>query len=168
MPVTVLPGPSAVETALVVSGLVGGCYQFVGYLPRRETERLELVRELARWPHPVVAFESPRRLPGSLAALATEMPDRPAAVCRELTKRFEEVIRGTLAELATRFAEPPRGEITIVLGPAPGVEAAGETTDDALAAVAELVAAGVGRRRAVDLVARLSGVPRNALYRGSL
>jgi 16S rRNA (cytidine1402-2'-O)-methyltransferase len=94
------------------------------------------------------------------------MPGRPAAVCRELTKRFEEVVRGTLAELAARFAEPPRGEITLVLGAsAAEVEA---PDDDALAAVAELVAAGVGRRQAADLVARLSGLPRNALYRASL
>jgi 16S rRNA (cytidine1402-2'-O)-methyltransferase len=166
LPVTVLPGSSAVETALVASGLVGERYQFVGYLPRREAERVELARELARWPHPVVAFESPRRLPGSLDVLAREMPNRPVAVCRELTKRFEEVVRGTLAELAERFTEPPRGEITIVLGPC-AVE--GEAaTGDALAAIAELVAAGVTHRQAVDLVARLSGAPRNALYRASL
>jgi 16S rRNA (cytidine1402-2'-O)-methyltransferase len=88
-------------------------------------------------------------------------------VCRELTKRFEEVVRGTVAELAQRFAEPPRGEITLVLG-------AGDVTDsdvaaeDAFAAVAELVAAGVGRRQAADVVARLTGQSRNALYRASL
>jgi 16S rRNA (cytidine1402-2'-O)-methyltransferase len=166
VPVTVLPGASAVETSLVASGLVGERYQFVGYLPRRAGELRALAAELARWPHPVVAFESPRRLPASLSVLADAMPERDAAVCRELTKRFEEVARGTLTELAGRFAEPPRGEITLVLGPA--AVAAETSADDALAAVAELVAAGVGRRQAADVVARLTGLPRNELYRGSL
>jgi 16S rRNA (cytidine1402-2'-O)-methyltransferase len=170
LPVTVLPGPSAVETALVASGLVGERFQFVGYLPRRVGELRALAGELARWPHPVVAFESPRRLPAALSVLAEEMPERSAAVCRELTKRFEEVVRGTAAELAARFAEPPRGEITLVLGGAEGsIGGVGvDITEDALGAVAELVASGVPRKQAVDVVARLTGASRNALYRGSL
>ena len=166
LPVTVLPGPSAVETALVASGLVADRYQFLGYLPRRARELQALAAQLVGWAQPVVAFESPRRLPTSLAVLAAEMPARPAAVCRELTKRFEEVVRGTLSELADRFAEPPKGEITLVLGV--GSERAGEGIDDAVRAVAELVAAGVSRRQAVDLVVRLTEAPRNALYRSSL
>jgi 16S rRNA (cytidine1402-2'-O)-methyltransferase len=168
--VTVLPGPSAVETSLVASGLVGDRYQFVGYLPRRTGELRAAAAGLARWPHPVVAFESPRRLPTSLGVLAEEMPDRPAAVCRELTKRFEEVVRGTLRELAARFAEPPKGEITLVVGAAPAGAAgiASIAEGDAVAVVGELVAAGVARRQAADVVARLTGVSRNALYRSSL
>jgi 16S rRNA (cytidine1402-2'-O)-methyltransferase len=165
--VSVLPGASAVETALVASGLVGERYQFVGYLPRREGELRELARSLVRWQDAVVAFESPRRLPRSLTVLASEMPDRPAAVARELTKRFEEVARGSLAELARRFAEQPRGEITLVLG-AVALDDHGEVPADAVTAVGELIAAGVSRRRAVELVSSLSGVPRNALYRASL
>jgi 16S rRNA (cytidine1402-2'-O)-methyltransferase len=165
--VTVLPGASAVETALVASGLATERYQFIGYVPRRKTEREALARELARWPHAIVAFESPRRLPETLAAFAGAMPDRPASVCRELTKRFEDVSRGTLAELAALFLEPPRGEITLVLGPG-GQRAELVVAEDVLAAVAELIAGGVPRRRAVDLVARLTGAPRNALYRSSL
>ncbi len=165
--VTVLPGPSAVETALVASGLVGERYQFVGYLPRRAGELRALAAELARWPHPVVAFESPRRLPASLRVLAEVLAERPAAVCRELTKRFEEVVHGTVAELAERFAEPPRGEITLVLG-AGDIGDSDVAAEDAFAAVAELVAAGVGRRQAADVVARLTGQSRNALYRASL
>jgi 16S rRNA (cytidine1402-2'-O)-methyltransferase len=163
--VTVLPGPSAVETALVASGLVGERYQFFGYLPRTEKARVALWEELAGWPHAAVAFESPRRLPASLRSLADALPERPVAVCRELTKRFEEVVRGSAAEVARGFEEPPRGEITVVLGPSevePGVET------DALAAVSELVQAGVGRRQAADLVARLTGHTRNRLYRSSL
>ena len=123
--------------------------------------------ELARWPHPVVAFESPRRLPASLAALAEALPERPAAVCRELTKRFEEIVRGSVLELAGRFAEPPKGEITLVLG-AERVAPEEPSSESAVDAVAELVAAGVAHRQAVDLVARLTGTARNRLYRSSL
>ncbi|MDQ3671068.1 MAG: 16S rRNA (cytidine(1402)-2'-O)-methyltransferase [Actinomycetota bacterium] len=167
LPVTVLPGPSAVETAVVASGLVRGRFQFVGYLPRRARELEALAEEIARWPHGVVAFESPRRLPASLATLARQMPARPAAVCRELTKRFEEVARGALRELADRFTDPPKGEVTLVLGEDADSDVA-EVPHRAVAAVAELVAAGVPRRHAVDLVVRLTGAPRNALYRSSL
>jgi 16S rRNA (cytidine1402-2'-O)-methyltransferase len=162
--VSVLPGASAVDTALVASGLVGDRYQFVGFLPRGAGQLDALWNELAAWPFPVVAFESPQRLPRTLASLSRALPDRRAAVCRELTKRFEEVVRGTTAELAARFAEPPKGEIVLVLGAADVVR-----DDDApLAAVAELVDAGLPRRRAADVVSRLTGVARNRLYRGSL
>jgi 16S rRNA (cytidine1402-2'-O)-methyltransferase len=164
VPVTVLPGPSAVETALVASGLVGDRYQFVGYLPRRPAQLTALWTELAGWQHPVVAFESAQRLPASLASLAAALPTRRAAVCRELTKRFEEVVRGTTEELAARYREPPRGEITLVVGAAPPRSDEGEAHE----AVTELLAAGVSRRQAADLVARLTGVARNRLYRDSL
>jgi 16S rRNA (cytidine1402-2'-O)-methyltransferase len=168
VPVTVLPGASAVETALVASGLLGDRYEFLGYLPRRAGELAALADELARRAHAVVAFESPRRLPRSLAALAAASPERPAAVCRELTKRFEEVVRGTLAELAERFPEPPRGEVTLVLGPWERAAEDAAPDEGAAAAIGELVAAGIGRRQAVELVSRLTGVARNELYRGSL
>ena len=162
--VTVLPGASAVETALVASGLVGERYQFLGYLPRGDRALAELWAELARSPHPAVAFESPRRLPATLRSLAAALPERVVAVCRELTKHFEEVARGRPAELAARFVQPPRGEITLVVG--------GGTVDPdvepALAAVAELVAAGTPRRVAADVVARLTGAARNELYRRTL
>ena len=165
--VTVLPGASAVETALVASGLVGDQYRFLGWLPRRAAELGALWAELASWPHSSVAFESPQRLGASLAALAAVAPDREVAVCRELTKRFEEVVRGRAAEVASRFEAPVRGEITLVIGP--GAAASGSSSEgDALAAVAELVAAGAPRRLAADVVSRLTGVRRNRLYRGSL
>jgi 16S rRNA (cytidine1402-2'-O)-methyltransferase len=162
--VTVLPGASAVETALVASGLVAARYQFVGFLPRGAKALAELWSELGAWPWPVVAFESAQRLPATLRSLAAADPEREVAVCRELTKRFEEIARGTAAELAARYAEPPKGEITLVLGP--GRRAVDE--DAALGAVAELVEAGVSRKQAAELVSRLSGVARNRLYRGSL
>jgi 16S rRNA (cytidine1402-2'-O)-methyltransferase len=162
VPVTVLPGPSAVETALVASGFAGEAFQFLGFLPRGANALASL------WPRLVtvaVAFESPQRLPATLRSLAAFDPARRVAVCRELTKRFEEIARGTAAELAERFAEPPKGELTLVIGP--GAEEAADE-DAALAAVAELVEAGVPRRRAAEVVSRLSGVARNTLYRGSL
>jgi 16S rRNA (cytidine1402-2'-O)-methyltransferase len=166
--VTVLPGPSAVETALVVSGVEADRYQFVGYLPRRPTQLRELARALARWEGAVVAFESPRRIGASLAVLGEELPGRHAAVCRELTKRFEEVVRGPLEELAVRFSGPVRGEVTLVLGSAGQVRDEAAATTDAKAAVAELVAAGASRRTAAEVVARLTGIPRNDLYAGTL
>jgi 16S rRNA (cytidine1402-2'-O)-methyltransferase len=165
--VTVLPGPSAVETALVASGLTSDRYQFVGYLPRRAGELEALAEGLASWGATVVAFESPRRLPASLRVLAQVLPGRRMAVCRELTKRFEEVVRGSVEELAARFAEPPRGEITVVLAPADAPRS-GEADDVARAAVADLVAAGTPRRTAAEVVSRLTGAARNALYRDSL
>jgi 16S rRNA (cytidine1402-2'-O)-methyltransferase len=164
VPVTVLPGASAVDTALIASGFVAERYQFVGFLPRGAKALRSLWDELGGWAYPVVAFESPQRLPATLRSLAAADPDRPVAVCRELTKRFEEVVRGSAAEVAARFSETPKGEITLVLGPG---GAAGDS-EDAVAAVAELVAAGVPRRQAADVVARLTGAPRNELYRRTL
>jgi 16S rRNA (cytidine1402-2'-O)-methyltransferase len=167
VPVTVLPGPSAVETALVASGLAGERFQFLGYLPRGEKALGAVWEELASSPHPAVAFESPQRLPATLGSLAEALPKRPVAVCRELTKRFEEVVRGPAREVAARFADAPKGEITLVLG---GTEepVAGGFESEAVAAVGELVAAGVPRRQAADVVARLSRVSRNTLYAESL
>jgi 16S rRNA (cytidine1402-2'-O)-methyltransferase len=164
VPVTVLPGATAVETALVASGFAADRYQFVGFLPRRAVALASLWRELAGWTDPVVAFESPQRLPATLRSLAELLPGREVAVCRELTKKFEEVVRGPAVEVATRFVEPPKGEITLVLGP--GREE--RDVSAALEAVAELVAAGVPRRQAADVVSRLTRASRNELYRRSL
>jgi len=164
VPVTVLPGPTAVETALVASGFPAERYQFVGFLPRGAGALASLWEELAGWPHPVVAFESPKRLPATLRSLAAAEPERHVAVCRELTKRFEEVVLGTAAELAEQFEQAPKGEITLVLGP--GTKRS--ENEVAFAAVAELVAAGLARRRAAEFVSRLTGVSRNELYRRTL
>ena len=165
--VTVLPGPSAVETALVASGLVAEQYRFLGFLPRGEKKLAAMWDELRGWPWAAVAFESPQRLPATLRSLAAADPEREVAVCRELTKRYEEVVRGTAAELAQRYASPPKGEITLVLGPA-AVSVDADDVRRALAAVAELLAAGVPRRRAAEIVAKLTGIARNRLYKQSL
>jgi len=165
VPVTVLPGPSAVETALVASGFSFDRYQFAGYLPRGERALGVFWEAVAGWPDVVVAFESPQRLPATLASLAAAMPDRPTAVCRELTKAFEEVVRGPAQVVAEHFGTAPKGEITLVIGHAP---ARTTSNREAVAAVVELVGAGIRRRQAADLVARLTGASANALYRGSL
>jgi 16S rRNA (cytidine1402-2'-O)-methyltransferase len=165
IPVTVLPGPSAVETALVASGLAGERFQFLGFLPRGERALAALWRELAASPHPAVAFESPQRLPGTLRLLADADPGRTIAVCRELTKRFEEVVRGPAAEVAERFKRAPKGEVTLVIGPGEGD---GADACAAAEAVVELVGAGISRRQAADVVSRLTGVARNELYRRTL
>ncbi|MDQ3777702.1 MAG: 16S rRNA (cytidine(1402)-2'-O)-methyltransferase [Actinomycetota bacterium] len=165
--VTVLPGPSAVETALVASGFAAERYQFGGFLPRRAAELDALWRELSHWRHAYVAFESPQRLSRSLAGLALAFPDREVAVCRELTKRFEEVARGPAREVALRFGDGVKGEITLVIGPFAGSSAAGDD-EEAVEAVGELVAAGAARGAAADVVSRLTGISRNRLYRASL
>ena len=166
-PVTVVPGPSAVTTALAASGLAGeGGFVMLGFLPRRAAERRALMERLAGIDVPAVAFESPRRLPETLRALAEEWPTRPVAVCRELTKLHEEVVRGTAAEVAALMAEPPRGEVTLVIGAGEPAAAAGD--DGLLAALALLMDAGLGAGRAAEVAAALGAAPRNRAYRAAL
>jgi len=158
--VEVLPGPSAAVTALVASGLPTERFSFEGFLPRRRGELLELLAGAGRT---LVAYESPRRLPATLALLAELDPDRPVAVCRELTKLHEEVRRGSAAELAEHYgANPPRGEIVLVCGAAPPGRASRE---QALSALRELIDAGARPRPAAAAVAALSGLTANELYR---
>jgi 16S rRNA (cytidine1402-2'-O)-methyltransferase len=157
--VEVLPGPSAALSALVASALPADHWRFTGFLPRKRAE----LQAVFSSPETVVAFESPRRLGTSLKALAMLDPDRPVAVCRELTKLHEEVVRGTAAELAERYAiEPPRGEIVLVVGPAPAAE---PDLAPALAALQRLIDAGAKPRPAAAVVAELTGTSANKLYR---
>jgi len=158
--IEVLPGPSAVITALVASGLPADRWRFEGFLPRRAGE-LERVLSSTET---VVAFESPRRLPDSLAALAALAPDRPAAVCRELTKLHEEVARGTLGELARRFRADVKGEIVVVIGPA-SAQAGPPDIAFAVDALRRLVQSGARPRAAASVVAALTGTRPNDLYR---
>jgi 16S rRNA (cytidine1402-2'-O)-methyltransferase len=158
--VDILPGPSAVTTALVASGLPAERWLFAGFLPRK---RAELSRLFASAEQTLVAFESPRRLAATLATLAAVDPQRPAAVCRELTKLHEEVRRDDAAALAEHYGRTaPRGEIVLVVAPAP--PGAGARTE-ALDALRELVAAGARARPAAGAVAKLAGVGVNELYR---
>jgi 16S rRNA (cytidine1402-2'-O)-methyltransferase len=161
LPVEVLPGPAAPVTALVASGIAADRWRFAGFLPRREAE---LRRELEGAEETLVAFESPNRLPATLALLAELDPERPGAVCRELTKLHEEVVRGTARELARRFAGGTKGEIVLVI--APGERGAEEQQlDEALDAVERLVDAGARRRAAAQVVSSLTGISANRLYR---
>jgi 16S rRNA (cytidine1402-2'-O)-methyltransferase len=157
--VEVLPGPSAAIAALVASALPSSAWRFAGFLPRKRSALLEVLAS----PETVVAFESPKRVGGTLATLASVDPARPVAVCRELTKLHEEVVRGSAEELAARYAElPPRGEVVLVFGGAPartGVDPA------AVDAVRRLIEAGARARPAASVVADLTGVSANALYR---
>jgi len=165
LPVTAAPGPSAVTTALALSGLPCDRFCFEGFLPRRPAERRTRLRGLAGEPRTLVFFEAPHRIAAALDDLAAELGgDRPAAVCRELTKTYEEVRRGPLADLAAWAVErEPRGEITVVVGGAPE-RAAGASDGELLSAVARHEAAGLSRRDAVAAVALEYGVARRRVY----
>jgi len=159
--VEVLPGPSAAIAALVASALPADSWRFAGFLPRKRGE----LRRLFEEPGPtLVAFESPKRVPASLAVLAEVDPGRDAAVCRELTKVHEEVVRGTAAELAEHYASgPPRGEVVLVI--APSERGPAGPADEAADALARLVEAGARARPAAAVVAELTGSSANAVYR---
>jgi 16S rRNA (cytidine1402-2'-O)-methyltransferase len=168
--VRVVPGPSAVLAALVVSGLPTDRFAFEGFLPKRSGERSERLGALVTDPRTLVFFESPRRVVETLADLAAALGDRPAALCRELTKLHEEVVRGSLSEIARelRGRAEVRGEVVVVVGGATGDErdtlGPVELADEA----AELVASGVRRREAAGRVARRHGVSTNEVYRALL
>ncbi|WP_245740009.1 16S rRNA (cytidine(1402)-2'-O)-methyltransferase [Nonomuraea maritima] len=162
--VTALPGPSAVTTALAVSGLAGDRFCFEGFPPRKAGDRARRLAALAQEERTMVFFEAPHRLADSLSAMAEAFgADRPAAVCRELTKTYEEVRRGGLGELAAWAAEGVKGEITVVVaGHVPG-----EVEHDPEALVAEVerrVADGEQRKLAIADVAKGAGMPKRELY----
>jgi 16S rRNA (cytidine1402-2'-O)-methyltransferase len=166
LPVTAAPGPSAVTTALAVSGLPSDRFCFEGFPPRRPGERRARLAALAAEPRTLVFFEAPHRVAATLADLAAAFgAERPAALCRELTKTYEQVRRAGLGELADQAAaDPPRGEITLVVGGAP-VVAKGRPSDEELrAALAGREAAGLSRRDAVTAVAAEYDVPRREVY----
>ncbi|GAA0417810.1 ribosomal RNA small subunit methyltransferase I [Actinoplanes capillaceus] len=154
-PVTSAPGPSAVTTALALSGLPSDRFVFEGFLPRSGSNRRSRLRELAAEPRTLVFFEAPHRIGGALEDLAAIFgADRPAALCRELTKTYEEIRRDTLAELAANAAaDPPRGEITLVVAGAPAGPPERPGDDELRAEVARREAAGASRRDAIQSVA---------------
>jgi 16S rRNA (cytidine1402-2'-O)-methyltransferase len=157
--VEVLPGPSAALAALVASALPAERWRFAGFLPRKQGELAETFRATET----LVAFESPKRVAASLAVLAALDPARPTAVCRELTKLHEEIVRGTAAELAARYAaQPPRGEVVLVVGAASAEQSPLAPAVDALR---RLVEAGAKPRPAAGVVAELTGIGANTLYR---
>ncbi|MEV0584176.1 16S rRNA (cytidine(1402)-2'-O)-methyltransferase [Nonomuraea sp. NPDC050310] len=162
IPVTALPGPSAVTTALAISGLPSDRFCFEGFPPRKSGERARRLAELATEQRTMVFFEAPHRLADALEAMAEAFgPDRRAAVCRELTKTYEEVRRGGLAELAAWAAEGVKGEITVVV--AGHVKVQG-SIEEAVAEVDRRVAAGEQSKHAVAEVAKEAGLPKRELY----
>lgn len=161
-----IPGPSALLAALAVAGLPTDRFLFVGFLPEKAGARTRTLNELSGVPATLVFYESARRLAASLAAMHHALGDRPAAVCRELTKLHEEARRGTLATLANHYREagPPRGEVVVVVGP-PAVEQASEADMD------DLLRAALGEtslREAAARVARLTGLPKRTVYNRAL
>jgi 16S rRNA (cytidine1402-2'-O)-methyltransferase len=164
--VEAVPGPSAALAALVVSGLPAERFTFLGFLPRRAGERGALLARLREAPETLVFFESPRRLAATLRELAEALGPRRACVARELTKLHEEVARGSLGELAVRFAEGARGEVTVV------VEGAGEapapSAESLDAAILARLAAGERPREIAAALAPSAGLPRRTLYARAL
>ena len=162
--VTSVPGPSAVTTALAVSGLPVDRFCFEGFLPRKAGERRSRLAGLADERRTMVFFESPHRVADALTdAAATFGPSRPAAVCRELTKTHEEVRRGSLEELASWAADGVRGEITLVVGGAPAAPVALSPSELAAEVAAE-EAAGATRKDAIRAVVVRTGLPRRTVY----
>lgn len=160
--VSVVPGPSASVAALAVSGLPTDRWIMEGFLPRSGRARGERMAQIADSQHTVVLFESPRRVSATLAELSEACgDDRPAAVARELTKLHEEVRRGTLGELADRFADPPKGEIVVVVGPR---DVAPPTDDEIKAELQRDLADGASARDAAAAVSRRMGIGRNRVY----
>ncbi|HMM20772.1 MAG TPA: 16S rRNA (cytidine(1402)-2'-O)-methyltransferase [Selenomonadales bacterium] len=168
--VSPVPGPSAALSALVCSGLDTRTFLFAGFLPKTAKRRREVLAGLAREPHTLLFYEAPHRIESTLAELAEHLGDRPAVAGRELTKKFEEFVRGTLLSLAERFkAVPPRGEFTLVVGGAAGeAPAARDNPLPPVEAVAALVAGGLAKKEAIRRVAVERGLPRRAVYQAVL
>jgi 16S rRNA (cytidine1402-2'-O)-methyltransferase len=162
--VVAVPGPSAVVTALAVSGLPTRQFTYVGFLPRRPAERRRLLSTLAGELRTIVALESPHRLRSSLADVLAVLGDRRIAVCRELTKLHEEVFRGPISEALAHFREP-RGEFTLVIEGAAGREVAPPDEAAVRGELRRLRQQGLGARRAVDEVALRFGLPHRQAYR---
>jgi 16S rRNA (cytidine1402-2'-O)-methyltransferase len=167
-PVVPVPGPSALITALVISGLPTDSFLYLGFLPRRRKERRQLLASLAGERHTLVAFEAPHRLLASLADLKDVLGDRRIALARELTKLHEEVWRGSVSQALTHFEDnPPRGEFTLVIEGA-GEERVTWNEERVVEALAELVAKGVEKKEAIKAVSELAGWPRREVYKLAL
>ena len=168
IPVVPVPGPSALITALVVSGLPTGSFLYLGFLPRRQKERRQLLASVAGERRTLVAFEAPHRLLASLADLRDVLGERRIALARELTKLHEEVWRGSVSQALAHFEQnPPRGEFTLVIE---GAREERVTWDEERVreALAELLAEGVERKEAVQVVSELTGWPRREVYKVAL
>jgi 16S rRNA (cytidine1402-2'-O)-methyltransferase len=162
--VVAIPGPCAAVAALSVSGLAGDGFRFLGFLPRQGRERIHAIELCASTPEPVILYESPQRIAETLADLGRAMPDREAVVARELTKAHEELMRGTLAELAATAGREWLGEITVVLGPAVGRRGQGLTDEDLDRRIDQGLAHGRRARDLAEEIALETGLPRREVY----
>jgi 16S rRNA (cytidine1402-2'-O)-methyltransferase len=167
VPVVPIPGPSAVTAAVSASGLVSGGFMFVGFLPRSGTPRADALTKIAATPEPVVLFESPQRLAETLRELGAVMPTRRAVIARELTKVHEEILRGTLAEIATAEREWI-GEITVVIGPDADAGAHTVSDEDIDARLERELATGDAVKVVAQRVAAWSGRSRREIYERAL
>jgi 16S rRNA (cytidine1402-2'-O)-methyltransferase len=168
IPVVPVPGPSALITALVISGLPTDSFLYLGFLPRRQKERRQLLASIAGARHTLVAFEAPHRLLATLADLKDVLGDRRIALARELTKMYEEVWRGSVGQALAHFGEnPPRGEFTLVIEGAKE-ERVKWDEGQVMEALAELLAEGVERKEAVKIVSDLAGWPKREVYKLAL
>lgn len=164
LPVEVLPGPSAIETALVASGFPTDAFLFVGYMPRKKNERRRALEDIASQGRTCVAFESPRRLSRTLAEADTISELGRIAVCRELTKRYQEVRRGRASELIRQMPDPVKGEVVLVFEPANRNAAEGGGIAQLEHAIRELLAEGLSTKRVAELLSQLTGAPKSRVY----
>lgn len=162
--VTTAPGASALLAALAVAGLPTDRFLFAGFPPPKSAARKTFLKDFATVPATLVFYESPKRLAKALADMAEVLGDRPAAVCRELTKKFEEVKRGPLSDLAAAYPDPPKGEIVVVIGPPEAVQADAQDVDTALRSALEHGSV----RDAAQQVADDLGIPRKQAYARAL
>ncbi len=165
--VVAVPGPSAITAALAVSGLPSDQFIYVGFLPRKKTERRKFLTGVANEPRTIVAFEAPHRLRASLSDIQYTLGDREIAVCREMTKVHEEVLRGTVSEALAHFEEPI-GESTLVIAGRPASESTAPLTEDAAAELRKLRQEGLSAKEAIARVSALTGASRRDLYRAWL
>jgi 16S rRNA (cytidine1402-2'-O)-methyltransferase len=163
VPITSLPGASAVTAAVALSGLVAGPFLFLGFLPRQGSGRKELLRRIEHETLPVVLFEAPHRMQETLVDLAAHCPARAAAVCRELTKLHEEVLRGSLQELAQHVREW-LGEIVVVLGETPALPAPGSSDGELVQQARALLEGGATVKAIANHLAEMSGRSRREVY----
>ena len=165
LPVEVVPGPTAVVTALALSGLPPGRFVFEGFLPRRSGDRRRRIEALANEPRTIVLFESPHRIEAALGDLLDVLGDRRVSLARELTKLYEEVLRGPLSQVVEQVREkPPRGEITLVLEGAVHENKTEPSPDELAARARALMDEGVARKEAMARVAEDAGVPRRKVF----
>lgn len=169
VPVTIAPGPSAVLTALAASGLATDRFSFEGFVPRKEQELRDVCQGLRKDPRTLIFFDSPRRLPDTLRVMAEELgEERLGAVCRELTKTHEQVVRASLSELAVEFSGEVLGEIVIVVSGATKESVSQANSDEAIRDALNLHERGLRLKDAAEFVAEKTGMKKNMIYQGAL